>query len=68
MYRVSRLMRNGQQHAAVIPVDMIIGSVHLLPRFGSIIPPDWNNFSVLDHCSTFYVNPFSDRHDYLIFS
>jgi hypothetical protein len=68
MYRVNRLMQSGQRRAAVILVDSIIGSVHLLPRFGSIIPPDWNSFSVMDCCSSFYVNPFSDRHNYLIFS
>ena len=26
-----------------------------------------NTFSVLDHCNTFFVNPFSDRHNYLLF-
>ncbi|KAH9015641.1 hypothetical protein EDB84DRAFT_1590195 [Lactarius hengduanensis] len=58
----------GRRRAAVIPVQSIIGSVHLLPRFGPITPPDWNCFTVLDHCSSFYVNPFSDRHNFLIFS
>jgi hypothetical protein len=68
MYRVTRLTQNDRRRAAVIPVESIIGSVHLLPRFGPIIPPHWNSFSVLDQCNSFYVNPFSDRHNYLIFS
>ncbi|KAH9168125.1 hypothetical protein EDB89DRAFT_1889949 [Lactarius sanguifluus] len=68
MYKVTRLMHCGRRRAAVIPVQSIIGSVHLLPRFGPITPPDWNCFTVLDRCSSFYVNPFSDRHNFLIFS
>ncbi|KAH9021250.1 hypothetical protein EDB85DRAFT_1871988, partial [Lactarius pseudohatsudake] len=68
MYKVTRSMHSGQRRAAVIPVQSIIGSVHLLPRFGPITPPDWNCFTVLDHCSSFYVNLFSDRHNFLIFS
>ncbi|KAH9027968.1 hypothetical protein EDB85DRAFT_2074700 [Lactarius pseudohatsudake] len=68
MYKVTRLMHGGRRRAAVIPVQSIIGSVHLLPRFGPITPPDWNSFTVLDRCSSFYVNPFSDRHNFLIFS
>ncbi|KAH9170751.1 hypothetical protein EDB89DRAFT_1853161, partial [Lactarius sanguifluus] len=63
MYKVTRLMHCGRRRAAVIPVH-----VHLLPRFGPITPPDWNCFTVLDRCSSFYVNPFSDRHNFLIFS
>ena len=68
MYRVTRLMHGGQRRATVIPVESILGSVHLLPRFGPMTPHDWNSFSVLDQCGTFYVNLFSDRHNYLIFS
>jgi hypothetical protein len=30
MYRVTRLTQNDRQRAAVIPVESIIGSVHLL--------------------------------------
>lgn len=68
MYKVTRLTHCGRRRAAVIPVESIIGSVHLLPQFGPITTPSWNSFSVLDQCNSFYVNPFSDRHNYLIFS
>lgn len=68
MYKVSRLTHGGRRRAAVIPVDSIIGSVHLIPRFGPAMPQDWNSFSVLEQCSTFYVNSFSDRNNYLRFS
>ncbi|KAI9441077.1 hypothetical protein BJY52DRAFT_1080657, partial [Lactarius psammicola] len=65
MYKVTRSIHCGHRRAAVIPVESIIGSIHLLPRFGPITPQDWDSFSVLDQCNTFYVNPFSDRHNYL---
>ena len=61
MYRVSRSRRNGQQVASIIPVGSIYRSIHLLPRFGPIAPREWSTFSVLEQCSNFYVNPFSDR-------
>ncbi|KAH9030534.1 hypothetical protein EDB85DRAFT_2074297 [Lactarius pseudohatsudake] len=66
MYKVSRLMDGGRRSAAVIPVGSIIGSVHLIPRFGPVTP-DWNSFSVLEQCSIFYVNSFSDQDNYLRF-
>ncbi|KAH9018751.1 hypothetical protein EDB85DRAFT_2154249 [Lactarius pseudohatsudake] len=66
MYKVSRLMDGGRRSAAVIPVGSIIGSVRLIPRFGPVTP-DWNSFSVLEQCSIFYVNSFSDQDNYLRF-
>jgi hypothetical protein len=68
MYKISRLVHHGRRRAAIIPVERIMCSVHLLPRFGPATPHDWKSFSVLDQCNTFYVNPFSDRHNYLLFS
>jgi hypothetical protein len=67
MYKVSRLTPGGHRRATVIPVDSIMCSVHLLPQFGPAIPPDWNSFSVLEKCNTFYVNSFSNRGNYLRF-
>ena len=67
MYRVSRQMQDGSRCASIIPVDWIRCSIHLLPRIGPIIPQDWNSFTVLDKCHTFYVNPLSDVNNYLNF-
>jgi hypothetical protein len=67
MYRVSRLMEGGQRNASVIPVDSIIRSIHLIPRFGPVVPQEWNSFTVLEQCQIFYVNPFVDVHSYLTF-
>ena len=68
MYKVSRLVHHGRRCAAIIPIERIMCSVHLLPRFGPVAPHNWKSFSVLDQCNTFYVNPFIDRHNYLLFS
>ena len=51
----------------MIAVESIIQSVHLIPQFGPIVPQEWNSFTVLEHCNTFYVNPFADVHSYLTF-
>ena len=67
MYKVSRLIHNGWRHASIIPVDLIISSIHLIPRFGHHTP-EWKTYSVLELCHTFYINPFSDRDTYLLFS
>ncbi|KAF8271640.1 hypothetical protein EI94DRAFT_1538505, partial [Lactarius quietus] len=63
LHRVLRSMHCGKRHATVIPVESILGSVHLLPHFGSA-PPHSTSFSILENCNTFYVNSFSDRHNY----
>jgi hypothetical protein len=68
MYRVSRLMVDGQRSASIIPLDLIMCSIHLIPRFGPAIPQEWNCFTVLEECNTFYVNMFADVHSYLTFA
>ncbi len=67
MYRVSRLTQGGEQRAGIIPVDWILCSTHLMPRFGPVVPHDWNSFTVLDQCQTFYLNPFTDVQSYIRF-
>ena len=67
MYKVSRLIHNGWRRASIIPVDLIISSIHLFPRFG-YHTQEWNTYSVLELCHTFYINQFSDRDMYLLFS
>lgn len=67
MYKVSRLTDGDHRRSSIIPVDSIISSVHLLPRFRPAIPKEWNSFTVLDLCDSFYVNPFNCRDNYLRF-
>jgi len=68
LYKVSRLMKDGLWQASIIPLSSVISSVHLLPRFGQNHPQDMNSFTVLEKCQSFYVNPFSDMYNYMIFS
>ena len=59
--------QHGCQCMAVISAELILGSVHLIPRFGCIVPQEWNSFTVLEQCESFYVNPFKDIDTYLTF-
>ena len=66
MYKVTRLLKDGKRVASIIPVSTIYRSVHLVPKFGDLDATDeWTSSNVLDECSTFYVNSFTDRHTYI---
>jgi hypothetical protein len=67
MYKVSRSIQNGQRNAAIIPVASIICSIHLLPRFTPAASQDWDTYTVLEKCHTFYINPFTDMYSYVTF-
>jgi hypothetical protein len=72
MYRISRAFSGERRRASIISVDDIVSSVHLFPRVvPNSSPPaseDWNSFSVLELSHSFYINPFSDRDNFLLFS
>jgi hypothetical protein len=38
------------------------------PQCHLTTPQEWNSFMVLEHCQTFYLNPFSDQDNYLMFA
>ncbi|KAJ7824088.1 hypothetical protein B0H14DRAFT_2174114, partial [Mycena olivaceomarginata] len=46
MYKVSRVIKNGDRLASIIPVGNIRRSVHLLPKFGPVAPPEWKSHNV----------------------
>lgn len=65
LYRIRRdLNAAGERLASIIPVDAIRRSVHLFPQFGSIAPREWQSHNVLELCSHFFINSYSDRHSY----
>ncbi|KAJ7118222.1 hypothetical protein C8R44DRAFT_923423 [Mycena epipterygia] len=64
MYKVSRTIKNGDRLASIIPVSNIRRSIHLLPKFGPVAPLHWKSHNVLDECTTFFANPWTDRHIY----
>ncbi|KAH9858879.1 hypothetical protein C2E23DRAFT_717877, partial [Lenzites betulinus] len=64
LYQVSRAVRGTSRLASVINIDQIVRSCHLFPRFGAVAPREWTSSNVLESCSTFYVNAFTDRNTY----
>jgi hypothetical protein len=66
LFKVKRSFKSGQRYASIIPVVNIRRSAHLFPKFGHIAPREWTSSTVLDLCSTFFVNSTSDRHMYAI--
>ena len=67
LYKISRMVRNGRRIASVIPVESILYSVHLFPRFGQDTGA-WNTFTALELSHTFYINSFTNRDIYLLLS
>ena len=70
MYKVTRLVHknhDSRRSVAIVPVESIVCSVHLFPHSRSVTSHRHKTFSVLEECDAFYVNPFSDRYNYLIF-
>lgn len=65
LYKISRAHYQGKWLLSIVKVSDIHHSVHLFPQFGSAVPREWASATVLDKCSTFFVNPLSDRHCYL---
>ncbi|KAF7374211.1 hypothetical protein MSAN_00303300 [Mycena sanguinolenta] len=64
MYKLKRSLKDGERLASIIPLDNIRRSIHLFPKFGAVAPEYWTSSNVLEECSTFYVNCFTDRHGY----
>jgi hypothetical protein len=66
MYQVSKsMLSDGTVLASIVPLSHIYRSVHLFPKFGPVAPSSWTSSNVLDKCSVFYMNPFTDRHLYV---
>ncbi|KAH7877289.1 uncharacterized protein C8R40DRAFT_1040909 [Lentinula edodes] len=65
MYRLKKQMgRDGVISASVVPVKMIQSSIHLYPKWGGSVLPEWTSKNILDRCEHFFVNPFRDTHTY----
>lgn len=65
MYKVSPCYKQGLRLSSVVPVALIKRSVHLFPHFGPTVDRNWTSSNVLESCTVFYVNPFTDRHTYV---
>ncbi|TFK53193.1 hypothetical protein OE88DRAFT_1627519 [Heliocybe sulcata] len=47
-------------HAEVIPLDRIVRSCHLFPKFGTGVPDSWRVDNVLEQSKGFYLNVWVD--------
>jgi hypothetical protein len=69
MYKIKRCFDrndNSERQATIIPITDILRSVHLFPKCGPVIPREWMSATVIEECTEFYVNSWSDRHAYII--
>jgi len=62
MFKISPLKdSDGARICSVIPLTDVERSVHLIPRFGPVAPVNWMSSNVLDECTNFFLNDFTDR-------
>ncbi|KAH9847915.1 hypothetical protein C2E23DRAFT_764435 [Lenzites betulinus] len=65
LYTIAHSYSNLIRKVAIVPVSYIFRSCHLIPRSGSRVDRAWSSDTVLDDCSSMYLNAFSDHHMYL---
>ncbi|KAJ7238853.1 hypothetical protein B0H12DRAFT_974427, partial [Mycena haematopus] len=64
MHQVSLSSQNHRQRSSIIPITDIVRSCHLIPVFGRVANPRWAADTILDHCKSFYLNPYLRHHDF----
>jgi len=64
LYQVVPLIKDHEQQASIVPISLIRQSLHLIPKFGTTVPSDWKQSTVLDQAQVFYVNSFTDCFTY----
>ncbi|KAF7364493.1 hypothetical protein MVEN_00317700 [Mycena venus] len=58
MFTTHRSTRSRRRHTAIISVEHIVRSCHLMAKCGATIDPKWTSSNVLDEAAMFYVNPY----------
>jgi len=67
MYIVSRSTRHHRRNAAIVPVEQIARSCHLMAKYsGSITEKGWTSDTVLELATQFYVNTYSSIELFLL--
>ena len=67
MYCVKRSMVGGERESAVISIESIRCSCHLIPVFGNRVDRSWSSENVLERCDSFYVNSYLDTDTFQMF-
>jgi hypothetical protein len=62
MFRLSRATQSGLPVTEIVPIDRIVGSAHLMPRFGTNIDRRWSHYLVLEQCRSFLLNDWITPH------
>ena len=58
-YSVSRSHQNRIPSAAIIPIDLIVSSCHLILKFGmNFNPARWDSTEILEECTSFLLNKY----------
>lgn len=60
LYAVKRSWKAGRRESAVISIEAIRCSCHLIPIFGGRVDPSWTSDNVLELCDSFYLNSYLD--------
>ena len=59
LFPVSRSSRNNGPVSEIIPLNSIVCSCHLIPRFGTDYQPaKWDSDTVLEECKSFFLNKY----------
>jgi hypothetical protein len=60
IYSVSRSTVDRKPRAEIVPLESIVSSCHLIPKFGTKIPSSWTAENVLQVCRSFFLNRWID--------
>ena len=64
MWVVRQSFIQGRRKAAIIRVDSIRSSCHLLPQFSHPCDSTWTSENVLELCGSFYVNAYLSKYSF----
>ena len=68
LYKISCSMMGNSHMSSIVPIHNIVQSIHLIPLVGENIPWEWYSSTILDNCSSFLLNSFSDICTYCLFN
>ena len=68
LYKISCSMMGNSHMSSIVPIHNIVQSIHLIPLVGENIPWEWHSSTILNNCSSFLLNSFSDIHTYCLFN